>query len=533
MASTEQAAPDPKSPMEAPPDVPMAENGDPPRSTKKFKAMKRSFADTVGSPPPLVEEEQPQSDEHDWAFEDPEVESDIEMDDQDISDGRPRVIIPKAIRQELCKEWRLALILKYLGKNINFNVLNQRLSSMWRLQGKYNLIEMGYGCFIVRFDNRKDYLHALLDGPWKIFDNYLVTQRWEPEFRPRSAKLSKMAVWVRLPELPVEYFKDNIIKTILEGVGKPLKLDRTTVSREKGRFARAAVEVDLSKPLVTEVVMGNDVQMVEYEGLHVVCFGCGVVGHREQDCPLTKTAPVDSSNININEVPPMEPDMATEVTKEPARGKVANTPRGYGPWMLVTRKPKAPAKNMNHNQTKNTNHNQGKNKSQNQVKKAGDTSHNNSNQFNVLADKGSGDAQTQKSKGKAKAVGESREISKGKSPIFSNSSQNPFRQDMAPTPQYVNRGNPGPSVKGRGGGSVASRRRGSDRGASTSRAIPPSSGGISDNGIGNFVFQFGRTAPPTARQNTMGSPPVAAGDPNCCSPGDGANQSSPLPTVSS
>lgn len=102
---------------------------------------------------------------------------------------------------------------------------------------------------------------------------------------------------------------------------------------------------------------------------------------------------------------------------------------------------------------------------------------------------------------------------------------------MAPTPHYVNRGNPAPSVRGRGGGSVAYRGRGSGRGALTSRAIPPSSGGNTDHDIGNFVFQFGSTAPPVARQNTMGFPPVVAGDPNCCSLGDGVDQSSPLPAV--
>nr|GMC93856.1 uncharacterized protein LOC109171666 [Ipomoea batatas] len=121
---------------------------------------------------------------------------------------------------------------------------------------------------------------------------------------------------------------------------------------------------------------------------------------------------------------------------------------------------------------KNTNHNQGKYKSKNQGKKVGDTSHSNSNQFNVLVDKGD--------------------------------------KTWPRHPHYVNRGNPGPSVRGRGCGSVTSRGRGSGRWASTSRAIPPSSGGNSDHGIGNFVFQFGRTAPLVARQNTMGSPPVMA-----------------------
>lgn len=161
----------------------------------------------------------------------------------------------------------MALIIKYLGKSINFNVLNQRLPNIWSLQGKMNLIDIGYSCFVTRFDNKNDYLHALLDGPWKIFDNYLVIQRWESEYRPRTARLTKMAVWVRLPNIPMENFRDDITRSILENIGKPLKLDRTTVVVSKGRFARAVVEVGLNKPLAFEVWVRNTVQAIEYEGL--------------------------------------------------------------------------------------------------------------------------------------------------------------------------------------------------------------------------------------------------------------------------
>lgn len=134
----------------------------------------------------------------------------------------------------MCREWRLALIIKYLGKHINFNVLNQRLSNIWQLQGRFYLMDIGHGCFVIRFENRKDYLHVLIDGPWKIFDNYLVVQRWVPDFKSRTSTISKMAVWVRLPDLSCEYFRDDAIKLILENVGKPRKLDRTTMARERG-----------------------------------------------------------------------------------------------------------------------------------------------------------------------------------------------------------------------------------------------------------------------------------------------------------
>ncbi|XP_031104379.1 uncharacterized protein LOC116007853 [Ipomoea triloba] len=211
---------------------------------------------------------------------------------------------------------------------------------MWRLQGKHNLMDIGFGCFIIRFDNRKDYLHVLLDGPWKIFDNYLVIQRWEPEYRPRTARLKKMAVWVRLPELPAEYFRDDLIKLILENVGKPLKLDRTTLVKEKGRFARAAVEVDLNKPLVTEIWVRDSVQMVEYEGLHVVYFGCGVVGHREEACPLTAPKTPVSTNMETSVTPEQDPQGLKQSESPPPTKSPVPKKRKYGTWMLVTKKNK-------------------------------------------------------------------------------------------------------------------------------------------------------------------------------------------------
>lgn len=44
-----------------------------------------------------------------------------------------------------------------------------------------------------------------------------------------------------------------MLKLILESVGKPLKLDKTTVVVERGKFARAAVEIDVNKPLVSMI----------------------------------------------------------------------------------------------------------------------------------------------------------------------------------------------------------------------------------------------------------------------------------------
>ncbi|KAI9116678.1 hypothetical protein K1719_012336 [Acacia pycnantha] len=64
-----------------------------------------------------------------------------------------------------------------------------------------------------------------------------------------------------------------------------IKVDRSTSIYDKGEFARICVEVDLQQPLLPAfTVFGEDKQLV-YEGLHLVCFGCGLYGHECESCP--------------------------------------------------------------------------------------------------------------------------------------------------------------------------------------------------------------------------------------------------------
>lgn len=67
-------------------------------------------------------------------------------------------------------------------------------------------------------------------------------------------------------------------------MGKPIKVDSNTSLGTRGKFAGICVEVDLSKPLLSQVRIGNFAQNIEYEGLRTVYFSCGCFGHRLESC---------------------------------------------------------------------------------------------------------------------------------------------------------------------------------------------------------------------------------------------------------
>lgn len=55
-------------------------------------------------------------------------------------------------------------------------------------------------------------------------------------------------------------------------VGKVIKIDLQTNKDSRGRFARFAIQVDLSKPLVSKIRIANRLYRIEYKFLPSICF---------------------------------------------------------------------------------------------------------------------------------------------------------------------------------------------------------------------------------------------------------------------
>ena len=63
-------------------------------------------------------------------------------------------------------------------------------------------------------------------------------------------EMDKFPVWVRLFNVPLEYWTVNGLSCVASGVGRPLHADGITLSRKRLSYARVCLEVDASAPLV-------------------------------------------------------------------------------------------------------------------------------------------------------------------------------------------------------------------------------------------------------------------------------------------
>ncbi|CAI0545931.1 unnamed protein product [Linum tenue] len=139
-------------------------------------------------------------------------------------------------------------------------------------------------------------------------------------------------VWVRLPGLPSEFINKEAAERIAGRIGRPIRVDHATQIGERGRFARVCVEVDLSKPLLSQYKIEGITYYIEYEGLHQICSECGKYGHSKQACPtIRKEVENEAESVMLEgmEIPVQTPKPL------------------YGEWMMV--KPRGKAKKQTHN----------------------------------------------------------------------------------------------------------------------------------------------------------------------------------------
>lgn len=181
--------------------------------------------------------------------------------------------------------WKLTLVVNVMGKRLNYRVLENKINRDWARKGHVKIIDLPRGFYTVTFDEVDDYKRVLFDGPRMVADHYLLVQRWRQNFLKKAVTEKRVVVWIKIPELPLELYNLTFLTRLGSTLGHFLKMDQLTMIQARGQFSRICVELDLAKPLVPCVIIRGEKIMLEYEGLHSVCFNCGIYGHRLEVCP--------------------------------------------------------------------------------------------------------------------------------------------------------------------------------------------------------------------------------------------------------
>lgn len=212
-------------------------------------------------------------------------------DEEQICEGSTKVCFSEEDKVRMRAPWQKALIIKTFGRRMGFSFLVDKVRNLWNPTGSMDCIDMGFDYFLVKFELVADVDYILKGGTWFIGQHFLAIRQWEPKFKAYPATLSSVAVWIRLLELPIEFYKTNALLKIGRAISPVLCIDSHTTNRVRGRFAKLCVQVNLDKPLIRTVYLGKLAQSVQYEGINALCFSCGRIRHKIESCPYVIRKP--------------------------------------------------------------------------------------------------------------------------------------------------------------------------------------------------------------------------------------------------
>ncbi|KAI0493943.1 hypothetical protein KFK09_024072 [Dendrobium nobile] len=164
---------------------------------------------------------------------------------------------------------------------------------------------MGADCFLCWFVNMEARNNILIGGPWYVAGQIIGVDQWTTGLSAKSLKGFTSPVWIRLPNLPLEYRDEANLARLAMGIREPLFRDEQTKLWNRCAFARMCIRLDLSKRLPKGIwangLEGRFFQPIEYEGIPLICLKCGKVGHkaevRKEVCALPKQHDLKMGNV--------------------------------------------------------------------------------------------------------------------------------------------------------------------------------------------------------------------------------------------
>ncbi|GAV87477.1 DUF4283 domain-containing protein [Cephalotus follicularis] len=192
---------------------------------------------------------------------------------------------------EGAKEWEHSLVGFFVGKRIPFCSMQDALNKKWSAACKFSIHIADNGIFVFKCESSVVRDWILENGPWDVWGVHLVLRLWERDIPPIRSGFTKIPVWVKFMNIPMEYWTSRGRSHLASVLGSPIHMDSATEEKTRICFARICVEMNADKPF-PEVIKakrmnGTIVEVrVDYSWKPPVCERCKVFDHSTRGCPI-------------------------------------------------------------------------------------------------------------------------------------------------------------------------------------------------------------------------------------------------------
>ncbi|XP_060974273.1 uncharacterized protein LOC133039399 [Cannabis sativa] len=194
------------------------------------------------------------------------------------------------------ESWKSAVICMVLGANIPAVVFEGFVRRIWGHLGIVQVARMTKGLTMVKFNDEATRDEVLENGMIQFDKKPVIIRPWSANLN-LIRLVKSVPLWIRLPNLGLQYWGKKSLSAIVSTLGKPIMVDKHTKDRTQVQFARVLVEIDISDNPDRICWFVNEYgqlveQEIEYEWLSVKCNHCKGYGHLITDC-RKKDKPLD------------------------------------------------------------------------------------------------------------------------------------------------------------------------------------------------------------------------------------------------
>ncbi|GJS17916.1 RNA-directed DNA polymerase, eukaryota, reverse transcriptase zinc-binding domain protein [Tanacetum coccineum] len=166
--------------------------------------------------------------------------------------GTEVIVFDEMLVRKASERWNLTASGYFVAYKMPPYELRYNIRRMWGKFRVKDIIVNNDGACLFKFRDNNRLNSVVEKGPWMVNGKLLIVQKWNHELGMQMSEHSKLPIWVRLSDVPLEAWSVDGISALARSLGNPLIMDTTTAvmcHNGMGRldYARVLVEMVADK----------------------------------------------------------------------------------------------------------------------------------------------------------------------------------------------------------------------------------------------------------------------------------------------